>query len=53
MNKNKTVAIFGVNGFIGHHLLHRILETTNWKVIGFDMADSRIKLESKNKRFKF
>lgn len=52
-SKKKTVAIFGVNGFIGHHLLHRILETTDWKVIGFDMSDSRIKLETKNRNFKF
>ena len=26
----KKVLILGVNGFIGHHLSKRILETTDW-----------------------
>ena len=51
--KTKTVAIFGINGFIGHHLLRRILETTDWNVIGFDMADSRITPMLGNERFVF
>jgi nucleoside-diphosphate-sugar epimerase len=28
----KKVLILGVNGFIGHHLSKRILETTDWHV---------------------
>lgn len=51
--QKKTIGIFGVNGFIGHHLLNRILESTNWKVIGFDMSDSRVKSLAKHKNFKF
>uniref|UniRef100_UPI00358DEF56 NAD-dependent epimerase/dehydratase family protein n=2 Tax=Cupriavidus taiwanensis TaxID=164546 RepID=UPI00358DEF56 len=33
----KKVLILGVNGFIGHHLTRRILETTPWEVYGMDM----------------
>ena len=33
----KKVLILGVNGFIGHHLSKRILETTDWHVYGMDM----------------
>jgi nucleoside-diphosphate-sugar epimerase len=38
----KKVLILGVNGFIGHHLTQRILETTGWEVYGMDMADDRL-----------
>jgi nucleoside-diphosphate-sugar epimerase len=38
----KKVLILGVNGFIGHHLSKRILETTDWEVYGMDMASDRI-----------
>ncbi len=51
--QTKTVAIFGVNGFIGHHLLRRILDTTDWKVIGFDISETRIASDRHNKRFTF
>lgn len=49
----KTIGIFGVNGFIGHHLVQRILQTTDWKVIGADLSDSRIKKFVDNDRFIF
>ena len=39
----KKVLILGVNGFIGHHLSKRILETTDWEVYGMDMQNDRIK----------
>ncbi|MET3245273.1 nucleoside-diphosphate-sugar epimerase [Burkholderia sp. OAS925] len=35
----KKVLILGVNGFIGHHLSKRILETTDWEVFGMGHAD--------------
>jgi nucleoside-diphosphate-sugar epimerase len=35
----KKVLILGVNGFIGHHLSKRILETTDWDVYGMDMQN--------------
>ncbi|MDB5919085.1 MAG: NAD-dependent epimerase/dehydratase family protein, partial [Massilia sp.] len=38
----KKVLILGVNGFIGHHLSKRILETTDWHVYGMDMQSDRI-----------
>ncbi|MBW8899651.1 MAG: bifunctional UDP-4-keto-pentose/UDP-xylose synthase [Massilia sp.] len=38
----KKVLILGVNGFIGHHLSKRILETTDWEVYGMDMNSERI-----------
>src|SRR5262249_4261631 len=30
----KRILILGVNGFIGHHLSKRIVETTDWEVYG-------------------
>jgi len=38
----KKILILGVNGFIGHHLTKRILETTDWEVYGMDMNCDRI-----------
>ncbi|VVE47026.1 bifunctional UDP-4-keto-pentose/UDP-xylose synthase [Pandoraea capi] len=38
----KKVLILGVNGFIGHHLSKRILETTDWEVYGMDMQTDRL-----------
>ncbi|WP_198035630.1 bifunctional UDP-4-keto-pentose/UDP-xylose synthase [Cupriavidus phytorum] len=38
----KKVLILGVNGFIGHHLTRRILETTPWEVYGMDMNTDRL-----------
>ncbi len=38
----KKILILGVNGFIGHHLTQRILETTEWEVYGMDMSASRL-----------
>ena len=38
----KKILILGVNGFIGHHLSKRILETTDWEVYGMDMQTDRV-----------
>ena len=38
----KKVLILGVNGFIGHHLSQRIMQTTDWHVYGMDMMTDRI-----------
>ncbi|BBO59264.1 bifunctional UDP-4-keto-pentose/UDP-xylose synthase [Mycoavidus sp. B2-EB] len=38
----KKVLILGVNGFIGHHLSKRILNTTDWEVFGMDMQTDRL-----------
>jgi len=36
------ILILGVNGFIGHHLSRRIIDTTDWHVYGMDMQASRL-----------
>lgn len=47
------VLILGVNGFIGHHLSKRILETTDWEIHGMDMSSDRIEAFSNESRFHF
>jgi len=49
----KKVLILGVNGFIGHHLSKRMLETTDWEVYGMDMQTDRIEDLMGERRFKF
>jgi nucleoside-diphosphate-sugar epimerase len=49
----KKVLILGVNGFIGHHLSKRIIETTDWDVFGMDMQTERIAELMDNNRFHF
>ncbi|MGA7966463.1 MAG: bifunctional UDP-4-keto-pentose/UDP-xylose synthase [Gammaproteobacteria bacterium] len=49
----KKVLILGVNGFIGHHLTQRILETTDWDVYGMDMATDRVAEWADDPRFTF
>ena len=31
------VFILGANGFIGSHLVEKILETTDWPIVAFDL----------------
>jgi hypothetical protein len=47
------ILILGVNGFIGHHLTQRILDTTNWSVFGMDLAADRLDKVLRNPRFHF
>ncbi|GBL46203.1 UDP-glucuronic acid oxidase [Sulfuriferula multivorans] len=49
----KKILILGVNGFIGHHLSKRILETTDWEVYGMDMNRDRVAEFAGNERFHF
>ncbi len=49
----KKILILGVNGFIGHHLSKRILESTPWHVYGMDMNSDRIAEFMNNPRFHF
>jgi nucleoside-diphosphate-sugar epimerase len=53
MRGPRTILIFGVNGFIGQHLLRSILETTPWSVIGKDLRDDRIRECCQHPRFEF
>lgn len=47
------ILILGVNGFIGHHLSRRILDTTDWDVYGMDINTDRITDEIQHPRFHF
>ena len=49
----KKVLILGVNGFIGHHLTKRILETTNWQIFGMDMFQDKLTEFANHERFNF
>ncbi|MGN6807988.1 MAG: bifunctional UDP-4-keto-pentose/UDP-xylose synthase [Trinickia sp.] len=49
----KKVLILGVNGFIGHHLSKRILETTDWEVFGMDMQTDRLGELANHERMHF
>jgi len=47
------VLILGVNGFIGHHLSRRILDTTDRNVYGMDMQSNRLESLVEHERFHF
>ncbi len=49
----KKILILGVNGFIGHHLSKRILETTDWEIYGMDMMRDKITEFADQPRFHF
>jgi len=49
----KKILILGVNGFIGHHLSKRIIDTTDWEVFGMDMLNERVSTLLDHKRFHF
>jgi nucleoside-diphosphate-sugar epimerase len=49
----KKILILGVNGFIGHHLSKRIIDTTDWEVFGMDMQTERVSSLLDQKRFHF
>ncbi len=49
----KKILILGVNGFIGHHLTKRIIETTDWQVYGMDMSTDRVSEWLDHPRFRF
>jgi nucleoside-diphosphate-sugar epimerase len=49
----KKILILGVNGFIGHHLSQRILNTTDWEVFGMDMQSDRVNDLIDHPRFHF
>ncbi|OHC64076.1 MAG: hypothetical protein A2045_04530 [Rhodocyclales bacterium GWA2_65_20] len=49
----KKILILGVNGFIGHHLSQRIMDTTDWEVYGMDMNSERVTELMQNPRFHF
>ena len=47
------VLILGVNGFIGSHLVGRILRDTNWEVYGMDLGTHKVTEHLGHDRFHF
>jgi len=51
--KTKNIAITGCSGFIGSHILERLLATNNYHIYGIDISESRIRHLLNNKSFTF
>src|SRR5216684_3160183 len=49
----KRILILGVNGFIGHHLSHRVLAASDWEIYGMDMQSDRVGDVLDDRRFHF
>ncbi|MCC6532549.1 MAG: bifunctional UDP-4-keto-pentose/UDP-xylose synthase [Burkholderiales bacterium] len=49
----KRLLILGVNGFIGHHLSQRILQSTDWHVHGMDLDCDRLSQQLAHPNFHF
>ncbi len=49
----KNILILGVNGFIGSSLAWKILQKTDWNVVGIDLSDGKIANCLKSERFTF
>jgi UDP-4-amino-4-deoxy-L-arabinose formyltransferase/UDP-glucuronic acid dehydrogenase (UDP-4-keto-hexauronic acid decarboxylating) len=47
------VLILGVNGFIGSHLVDRIMRDTEWEVYGLDLGAHKVSEHLANPRFHF
>jgi len=47
------VLILGVNGFIGHSITRRILDTTDWMIYGMDLCDDCVTEYRDEPRFRF
>ncbi len=51
--KSKNIAITGCSGFIGSHIVERLLSTTDYQIYGIDISESRIKHLKNNSAFSF
>ena len=47
------ILILGVNGFIGHSLVKRILESTDWEIFGMDLSCSKLSDSINDSRLHF
>jgi nucleoside-diphosphate-sugar epimerase len=47
------IFVIGAGGFIGSHLIHRLLKQTNWTIIGIDVDFVRLGSLLKHPRFEF
>jgi len=52
-DRSKTITILGCGGFIGSHLLDRILAATEYRVYGIDLSSIKIKRHLSNERFTY
>src|SRR5665811_2375086 len=52
-DKSNTIAIIGCGGFIGSHLLDRLLSATAFRIYGVDLAHEKIGRHLDNPRFTF
>jgi len=51
--RTKNIAITGCSGFIGSHILERLLSTSDYHIYGIDISESKIKHLINNKSFTF
>lgn len=52
-DKDNTITIIGCGGFIGSHLIERLLATTSCRIIGIDLASDKIARHLGNERLTF
>ena len=52
-DRNNTIAIIGCGGFIGSHLLDRVLSATSYRVIGIDLVHKKISRHLNDPKFTF
>ena len=50
---SKKIFILGVNGFIGSSLAWKILNKTDWEIVGMDLSSNKIEHFIEHERFKF
>jgi UDP-apiose/xylose synthase len=50
---NQTLCVLGCGGFIGSHLLKRLLSIPGYRIIGIDTASAKVKLHESNPAFSF
>jgi UDP-apiose/xylose synthase len=51
--KKTTLCVLGCGGFIGSHLLNRLLSDGSWRVIGMDLSSIKISRHLPDKKFSF
>ena len=47
------ILILGANGFIGSHLVERLLDATDWDVTAFDLNGDNLDAFASSRRFSF